>query len=144
MTDTKGPAGPVLVVAGVLVRAGRVLLTQRQAGTHLAGTWEFPGGKIEPGESPEAALVRELREEIGLEVTVGPVLEVTFWRYPNKDVLLLFYRVEAGPEAVQNLQVAAHAWVDAVGLGGYTFPPADGPVLARVRALLGDSGCGEA
>lgn len=144
MNDTERPAGPVLVVAGVLVRAGRVLLTQRRAGTHLAGTWEFPGGKIEPGESPEAALVRELREEIGLEVTVGPILEVTFWRYPNKDVLLLFYRVDPGLGAVRNLQVADHAWVDAAGLGAYTFPPADGPVLARVRALLGPPGCGEA
>lgn len=144
MSATQGGAGPVLVVAGVLVRQGRVLLTQRVAGTHLAGAWEFPGGKMEPGESPEAALVRELREEVGLAVTVGDVLEVTFWRYPKKDVLLLFYRVEAGDAAVQNLQVAAHAWVDADGLAAYTFPPADEAVLVKVRRLLRGEGAAEA
>lgn len=144
MSATQGGAGPVLVVAGVLVRQGRVLLTQRVAGTHLAGAWEFPGGKMEPGESPEAALVRELREEVGLAVTVGEVLEVTFWRYPKKDVLLLFYRVEAGDAPVQNLQVAAHAWVDADGLAAYTFPPADEAVLVKVRRLLRGEGAAEA
>jgi 8-oxo-dGTP diphosphatase len=127
----------VLVAAGVLVEGGRVLLTRRPGGTHLAGLWEFPGGKVEPGESPEEALVRELQEELAVQVRVGPVLDVTFWRYPNKDVLLLFYEVERLVGEVQDVGVAAHAWVTLEALADYALPPADARVLGRVRALLG-------
>ncbi|MBI5517176.1 MAG: 8-oxo-dGTP diphosphatase MutT [Deltaproteobacteria bacterium] len=126
----------VLVVAGVLVEDHRVLLTRRPGGAHLEGYWEFPGGKIEPGEAPEEALARELREEISLDVRVGRVLDVTFWRYPTKDVLLLFYEVTRVAGEVQDLGVAAHAWARLEELPDYQFPPADVRVLARVREML--------
>jgi len=74
----------VLVAAAVIVEDTRVLLTQRKPGTHLAGAWEFPGGKVEPGEDPRAALVRELDEELGIEVSVGEIVEVTFHRYAGE------------------------------------------------------------
>lgn len=128
--------GTVLVVAGVCIRDGRVLLTQRPSGTHLAGTWEFPGGKLEAGEGPEEALVRELREEIGVESVVEDVLDVTFWRYPRKDVLLLFYRARIVAGEVRNLGVAAHTWATCDQLDEYEFPPADVRVLDRIRAIL--------
>ena len=83
----------VVVAAAVVIQNGRVLLTRRADGQHLAGMWEFPGGKLEDGESPEEALVRECREECGIEVEVGEILDVTHHRYPAKAVLLLFYRL---------------------------------------------------
>lgn len=140
MSDETKPEGgarpPVIVVAAVCIEGDRVLLTQRPSGTHLAGAWEFPGGKLEPGEAPEEALAREMREECGVEVEVGEVLDVTFWRYPRKDVLLLFYRARIAAGAVQDLGVAAHTWAARDELDGYEFPPADVRVLGRIRALL--------
>jgi 8-oxo-dGTP diphosphatase len=126
---------PVAVAAAVIFRDGRVLLTRRADGQHLAGLWEFPGGKLEPGESPEETLVRECREECGIEVEVGEILDVTHHRYPEKDVLLLFYRCTLLGGEVQNLQVADHAWVEPPDLDRYELPPADGPVVERIRAL---------
>jgi 8-oxo-dGTP diphosphatase len=133
------PAPPVLVSAAVLVERGRVLLTQRKRGSHLAGAWEFPGGKVEPGEDPREALVRELREEVGVEATVGDIVEVTFHRYPTKDVLLLFYeaRLAEGSAEPQALDVAAVKWSKSEDLRDELFPPADVAVLAKVRAKLG-------
>ena len=86
-------SSPVIVVAGVLFEGERVLLTQRKKGAHLEGLWELPGGKIDPDEDPRDALVRELAEELGIDVTVGAPLEITSWRYPEKRVLLLFFEV---------------------------------------------------
>src|SRR5712671_345295 len=91
----------IVVSAAVLIEGGRVLLSQRKAGTHLAGAWEFPGGKILPGEDPRDALSRELREELGIETTTGEIVDVTFHRYAERAVLLLFYlsrRRPASPE----------------------------------------------
>lgn len=124
-----------VVVAAVVVRDGRVLLTRRLEGQHLAGLWEFPGGKLEGGESPEEALVRECREECGIEVEVGEIVDVTYHRYPEKDVLLLFYRCELRAGEVRHLQVADHAWVAPSELDEYPLPPADERVIARIRAL---------
>ena len=126
---------PVIVAAAVLIREGRVLLTRRAEGQHLAGMWEFPGGKLEPGESPEAALTRECLEECGIEIEVGEILDVTHHRYPEKDVLLLFYRCALRTGEVRNLQVAGHAWVSPDELDRYSLPPADQGVVAKIRSL---------
>ena len=125
----------VVVAAAVVIRDGRVLLTRRAEGLHLAGLWEFPGGKLEPGEPPEAAVVRECREECGIEVAVLDLLEVNRHRYPERDVLLLFYRCELRSGEVQHLEVADHAWVRPADLGAYALPAADVGVVARIRAL---------
>lgn len=124
-----------IVAAAVLIDDGRVLLTRRGVGTHLAGMWEFPGGKLEPGESPEAAVVRECREECGIEVEVVDILDVTHHRYPEKDVLLLFYRCVLRAGDVQHLQVVDHAWVKPRELAAYALPPADARVVERILAL---------
>jgi len=129
---------PLIVAAGVLVEGGRVLLTQRKKGSHLAGAWEFPGGKVEPGEDPRDALVRELREEVGIEVTVEEPLEVTFHAYPETSVLLLFFSVtrrERSPDP-RPIDVAAVQWAAADALDATQFPAADVPILAKVRGLL--------
>lgn len=132
------PKAPVIVAAAVLIADGRVLLSQRKAGTHLEGAWEFPGGKVEAGEDPRAALVRELREELGIEVEVGAPVEITFHRYPMKDVLLLFFeaRILEGSPAPSALDVAAIRWAGASELDDREFPPADVAVLGRVRTML--------
>jgi 8-oxo-dGTP diphosphatase len=128
----------IIVAAGIVIERGRVLLTQRKQGAHLAGAWEFPGGKVEPGEDPRAALVRELREELGIETAAGDVIEVTFHRYAERAVLLVFYRAErlassADPRAID---VAALRWAGANELDDREFPPADVTILEKVRALL--------
>ena len=128
-------SGPIVVAAAVVIREGRVLLTRRAEGQHLAGMWEFPGGKLEQGESPEETLVRECREECGIEVEVAEFLEVTHHRYPEKDVLLLFYRCGLRAGEVRHLHVADHAWVAPPELDRYPMPPADVRVLARIQAL---------
>jgi 8-oxo-dGTP diphosphatase len=130
----------VIVAAGVLVEGGRALLTRRKAGSHLAGLWEMPGGKVEEGEDPKDALVRELREEIGVEVAVGSSVCVTFHRYEDaqKAVLLLFYEVTrvAGSPEPRALDVAELRWASAEDLDGLDFPPADVEVIDLVRTRL--------
>jgi 8-oxo-dGTP diphosphatase len=126
---------PTIVAAAVVIESGRVLLTRRAEGQHLAGLWEFPGGKLEHGESPEQALVRECREECGIEIEVAEILDVTFHRYPEKDVLLLFYRCSLVSGEVRHLQVADHAWVAPKELDRYELPPADEQVVARIQTL---------
>lgn len=128
----------VTVVAGVLVDGPRVLVTQRPAASHLAGAWEFPGGKVEPDEDPRDALARELREELGVDCVAGEVVDVVFHRYENKSVLLLFYRVRLAPSSPppRAIDVAACAWRTASELADADFAPADVPVLERVRSLL--------
>ena len=126
---------PTIVAAAVVIERGRVLLTQRAEGQHLAGFWEFPGGKVEDRESPEGALVRECREECAIGIEVGQILDVTFHRYPEKDVLLLFYRCSLVSGEVRHLQIADHAWVEPKELGQYELPPADRRVIARIQTL---------
>ena|SRR5271167_4320537 len=130
----------IVVAAAVVIEAGRVLLTQRKSGTHLAGAWEFPGGKVEAGEDPRDALRRELEEEVGVRVAVGEIVDVTFHAYPDADkaVLLLFFeatREPASPEP-RALDVAAVRWALAHELDPAEFPPADVAVLAKVKARL--------
>jgi 8-oxo-dGTP diphosphatase len=128
----------IVVSAGVLIEHGRVLLTQRKPGTHLAGAWEFPGGKVESGENPRDALVRELREELGIETTVHEVLEVTFHRYPERAVLLIFYAVrrQASSPAPRPLDIADFRWASAEELDEAQFPPADVAILSKVQRAL--------
>ena len=130
----------IVVSAGILIEQRRVLLTQRKAGSHLAGAWEFPGGKVLPGEDPRDALARELTEELGIETTAGDVIEVTFHRYAEGAVMLIFYRAErrSGSPEPRAIDVAAFRWAGADDLVDAEFPPADVVILGKVRALLGD------
>ena len=123
----------VIVAAAVVKHEGRILLTRRMAGAHLAGFWEFPGGKVEEGEDPEHAVVRECREECAIEIAVEDILEVTFHRYPTKDVLLLFYRCRLIAGEVQHLGVADHAWVLPTELRAHPLPPPDERLVRKLE-----------
>ncbi len=125
----------VVVVAAVVRREGRILLTRRMEGAHLAGLWEFPGGKVEDGEPPEDALVRECREECGIEIAVDDILEVAFHRYPSKDVLLLFYGCRLLTGEVRDIGVAEHAWVQPAELDRYELPPPDARLVRKLQGL---------
>ena len=122
-----------LVVAGLIVgRDGRVLVSQRRADQALPLQWEFPGGKVEPGEAPVAALARELAEELGVAVEVGRVWDVLFHPYPEFDLVMLVYacRIIAGePRAVE---VADVAWVAPGELPAWDVLPADRPLVDRL------------
>src|SRR4051794_31636789 len=124
----------VIVAAGIIVERSTVLLSRRKEGTHLAGLWEFPGGKVEEGEDPREALRRELREELGIETTIGEIVDVTFHRYEDakKSVLLLFFAAERAAHSPEPsaVDVAEVAWFAADGLDPSAFPPADVAVLA--------------
>jgi 8-oxo-dGTP diphosphatase len=129
-----------IVAAGIVIEGGKVLLSRRKKGAHLEGLWEFPGGKVEAGEDPRAALLRELEEELGIATRIGEIVDVTFHRYDdaNKAVLLLFFeaaREEGSPEP-RALDVAEVGWIGAGELDPSAFPPADVAVLAKVRAKL--------
>lgn len=128
----------VLVVAGILFDGDRVLISQRKLDSHLGGMWEFPGGKIEPGESPRDALVRELNEEIGVDAEVHEPIEVTFHAYPSRELFLLFFRVtlREGSPPPTPIYVEAVRFARADELDDAVFPPADVEVLARVREML--------
>jgi len=123
----------VVVVAAVVRRAEEILLTRRMKGAHLEGFWEFPGGKLEDGEDPEDALVRECREECGIDVAVDDILDVAFHRYPGKDVLLLFYGCRLLAGDVQHLGVAEHVWTTPEELDGYELPPPDARLVAKLQ-----------
>jgi 8-oxo-dGTP diphosphatase len=126
------PRDRKLVVAGLIVRDGVVLITQRRADQALPLQWEFPGGKVEPGEAPTTALARELREEIGVTVEVGRVWDVLFHAYDAFDLVMLVYAcrlVEGEPRAVE---VADLAWVACAELPRWDILPADRPLVDRL------------
>ena len=124
------------VVAALLFdKDGRILITQRPAGAHLEGYWEFPGGTIEDNESAEEALLREIKEEINLDIKVNKL----FWRerfdYDVKIIDIRFYFCEISHKTQQitPLQVADFRWVNLAELQNYSFPPADQALVKRLR-----------
>jgi len=122
-----------LVVAGLILgHDGRILITQRRADQALALQWEFPGGKVEPGEAPVAALVRELREELGVTVAVGRIWDVLFHAYPAFDLVMLVYVCRIVDGAPRAVEVADLAWVAAPDLARWDILPADRPLVERL------------
>lgn len=129
----KPQPGIIEVAAGLVFREGKLLLTQRHPDSHLGGLWEFPGGKREPGEDFPQCLRRELREELGIEIEVGPLLESLTHAYPEKTVHLRFFHCRWREHEPRPLGCAALAWVARAQLDDYAFPAADARLLDRLR-----------
>ena len=135
--DTSPPI--VLVAAVALVDPdGRVLLAERPAGKSMAGLWEFPGGKVNAGETPEAALIRELAEELGIDVPASCLAPFTFASHTYRDFHLLMplyvcRKWSGAPTAREGQRLA---WVRPARLADYPMPPADAPLVASLRDLL--------
>ncbi|SRR5579885_1191028 len=129
----------VLVAACALVDSdGRILIAQRPSGKVMAGLWEFPGGKVEPGERPEDTLIRELKEELGITVKEPCLAPFAFASHSYTDFHLLMplYLCRRWEGSVQQLEHSALKWVRPRDLGSYPMPPADLPLIPMLRDLL--------
>jgi 8-oxo-dGTP diphosphatase len=129
----------ILVAAVALVDTdGRVLLAERPPGKHLAGMWEFPGGKVQPGETPEAALIRELDEELGISVHESCLAPFTFasHAYPEFHLLMPLYVCRKWSGIVTAREGQRLKWVRVAQFADYKMPPADKPLVAMLRDLL--------
>ncbi len=130
----------LLVVAAALVDPdNRVLIAQRPAGKQLAGLWEFPGGKVDPGERPEDALIRELHEELGIRVKAPCLAPLTFasHAYDEFHLLMPLFVCRKWEGFVAPAEGQAIKWTSARDLRNYAMPPADGPLIAPLIDLLG-------
>lgn len=127
---------PIDVAAALIFHNGKLLITQRRPGDHLPNLWEFPGGKVEPGETFEHCLVREIREELGVEISVGELVEDLTHTYPEKSVRLCFFNCrllsgEAKPIHVQDLR-----WIARDELRNFEFPAADAKLIERLSSSV--------
>ncbi len=132
----------VLVAAGALIDAdGRLLLAERPAGKSMAGLWELPGGKVEAGESPEAALIRECQEELGITIDAHDLVPLTFASHAYADFHLLMpvYLCRRWQGTVAGREGQAVAWVRAGDLDRYPMPPADLPLRGVLRRAMAAS-----
>lgn len=123
------------MAAGLIVREGRYLIARRKMGTHLGGLWEFPGGKCEPGESLEDCLRRELREELGIDVTSPVHFRVIRHNYPEKTVELHFFQCTISRGEAVALDCEEVRWVMPDEMSQYEFPSADRPLIEALQIL---------
>ena len=133
------PARVLLVVAAALIDAdGRVLLARRPPGKAMAGLWEFPGGKVAPNETPEAALIRELKEELGLDLAHACLAPLTFasHRYPDFHLLMPLFAARNWKGTPVPREGQELAWVRPLKMSDYPMPPAGVPLVAMLRDLL--------
>ncbi len=135
-----GAARPIVLVAAVALidTDGRVLIAERPEGKHLAGLWEFPGGKVQPGETPEVALIRELAEELAIDVEASCLAPFTFasYAYPDFHLLMPLYVCRKWSGIVAAREGQRLAWVRPARLGDHPMPPADKPLVAMLRDLV--------
>ncbi|MGN6449739.1 MAG: 8-oxo-dGTP diphosphatase MutT [Brucella intermedia] len=138
MTEVKGRRILLVAACALVDSDGRVLLTQRPEGKQLAGLWEFPGGKVEPGETPEETLIRELQEEIGITTKVACLAPLTFASHTYDDFHLLMplYVCRRYEGIARGLEGQALKWVRPKDMRDYPMPPADEPLIPFLIDLL--------
>ncbi len=123
----------IKVTAAIIVENGKVLIAKRKPPGRMPGMWEFPGGKIEDGETPKQCLKRELHEELEIDVVVGDYFATSLHKYDFYTVELMAYRVKIVAGEIKLNDHAEVAWVEADGLGRYEFAPADIPFVDMIR-----------
>ncbi|MCF6266012.1 MAG: 8-oxo-dGTP diphosphatase MutT [Desulfuromusa sp.] len=133
MINNNNPKKPVEVCAAIIQHQEKVLITLRPEDKRLGGYWEFPGGKIETGESPQFALVRELHEELDIEIRVGSLLETVHHSYEWGTVLILAYLCTWKSGEIKHLEVADHCWVAPANLLNYDILEADQPIIKKLQ-----------
>ncbi len=126
---------PLAVGAAIICHAGKVLLTQRPVDKPHGGFWEFPGGKLDSGESPHQSLRRELREELAIEISVGPILQTVYHHYDWGAVLIMAYHCRWENGSIEHLEVADHRWLQTSELHQMPILPADRPIVAKLAQL---------
>jgi mutator protein MutT len=129
------PRNFIEVSAGLVFRHGLLLITRRKPDAHLGGLWEFPGGKINEGESAEDCLKRELMEELGIEVEIKELIETVEHDYPEKSVRLKFFRCEWLRNEPKAVGCEDFAWIGQPQLANYSFPPADAQLLQKLQTM---------
>ncbi len=136
MVEHKHQIPAVRVSAAVIQYQGKILITLRPEDKKLGGYWEFPGGKIEAGETPQVALKRELREELDIEIVVGPLLETVDHCYDWGSVQILAYLCSWQSGEIKHLEVADHCWVAADNLLDYNILAADQPIIQKIQEQI--------
>ena len=140
MSQVTSPAKPIIVVSAVALidRDGRVLLAQRPAGRSMADLWEFPGGKVESGETPEAALIRELDEELGIDTSESCLAPLTFASHGYEDfhLVMVVFVCRKWSGTARPMEGGELAWVRAANLRDYQMPQADIPLIPVLQDLL--------
>lgn len=133
----------LLVAAAVIEHEGKILLAQRRADAPYPLLWEFPGGKVEHGEDPIDCVVREIREELAIEIAVERIYDVVFHRYPERHVLVLAYLCRWLGGEIHELEVAAHHWAAPAEIANFALLPADIPLARKISEEFshGDTAC---
>jgi 8-oxo-dGTP diphosphatase len=126
----------LLVAAALIEEGGRILMSRRRADQSLPGCWEFPGGKIEAGESPEQALAREIEEELGCLIAVDAIFEVVFFAYERFDLYMLVYRCRISSGTPRARTVAEVGWFEPAVIPALPLPPADYPLARRLAGQV--------
>lgn len=124
------------VVAAIIVKDDKFLITRRAPGQKQEGLWEFPGGKIEVGESPEEALKRELNEELQIETVIGEYVEESIFEYPNVTVRLIAYKAKLISGEVKLTVHDKMEWIDISQVKNYEFAPADMPFINKLKEIM--------
>ncbi len=131
---------PLIVTAAIIRHNDTVLLTRRPPHTRHGGMWEFPGGKLDPDESPEEGLRREIKEEISIDVEVGKVFDVVYFRYDRGPVLVLAYECLHLSGKIRHIEVDAHQWVPLQNLKDFDILPADRPIIEKLSVTKQSTG----
>ncbi len=121
-----------IVTAAAMIREGKVLIAQRESGSHMEFRWEFPGGKLEPEESPEECIIREIKEELDMDIEVLDIYKVVKFKYEEKDILLLCYLCKVIKGEGRTLECNDFRWVKREELVDFDFVPADLPVVEKL------------
>lgn len=122
-----------VVTAAAIIRNGKLLISQRQAGSHMEYKWEFPGGKLEPEETPEECIVREIKEELDMDIAVSDIYKVVMFKYEEKDILLLCYLCKLIKGEGKKLECNDFKWINRTELDGYDYVPADKPIVEKLK-----------